>query len=179
MAKSFQHEKPPARINLFLEVQTGGAQEKVELPLRMLVTGDFSGKESNKKVEDREVININKDNFDQVLKSQNVALEFDVDDKISGVEGEEMKVKLPIQEMKDFSPDEVVKNIPALRKLMATRQLLDDMKNRLISSSEFRKKMEEVIKNDEVRAKLLGELEGVIPAPAEGDDASEESDSAS
>lgn len=173
MAKSFQHEKPPARINLFLEVQTGDAKEKVELPLRTLVTGDFSGTESDVSVEDREVININKDNFDRVLKSQNVNLEFDVANKISG-EGD-MKVNLGIENMKDFSPDEVVKKIPALSKLMATRQLLNDMKNRLISSSEFRKKMESVIKDEAARNKLLEELKGVIPEAS--DDAGAETES--
>jgi type VI secretion system protein ImpB len=168
MAKSFQHEKPPARINLFLEVQTGEAKEKVELPLRMLVTGDFSGKDSDVSVEDRDVININKDNFDRVLKSQDVNLEFNVENKIAG-EGD-MKVNLEIESMKDFSPDEVVKQIPALSKLMATRKLLNDMKNRLISSSEFRKKMESVIKDEAARNKLLEELKGVIPEASDEDE---------
>ena len=174
MAKSFQHEKPPARINLFLEVQTGDAKEKVELPLRMLVTGDFSGKDSDVSVDDREVININKDNFDRVLKSQDVNMEFDVENKIAG-EGD-MKVNLAIERMKDFSPDEVVKQIPALSKLMATRKLLNDMKNRLISSSEFRKKMESVVKDEAARNKLLEELKGVIPEASDegGGEAAEE-----
>ncbi|RMH64326.1 MAG: type VI secretion system contractile sheath small subunit, partial [Bacteroidetes bacterium] len=69
MSKSFQREKPPARINLFLEVQKGNAKEKVELPHRMMLMGDFKGREEETPVEDREVININKDNFDSVMKS--------------------------------------------------------------------------------------------------------------
>ena len=45
MSQSFQHEKPPARVNLFLEVAKGDATERVELPMRMLVVGDFTNRE--------------------------------------------------------------------------------------------------------------------------------------
>ena len=70
MSQSFQHEKPPARVNLFLEVAKGDATERVELPMRMLVVGDFTNREDGPPLEDREVINLNKDNFEDVLRSQ-------------------------------------------------------------------------------------------------------------
>jgi type VI secretion system protein ImpB len=161
MAKSFQHEKPPARVNLFLEVGTGGAKKKVELPLRMLVLGDMLGREVDEDVADREVININKDNFEDVLRSSDLNLEYTVADKLRGGDNE-MKVNLKIDSMKSFSPDNIARQIPELDKLLATRNLLQDLRNRLISVGDFRKQLEAVVKDKALRAKLLGELDKVI-----------------
>jgi len=168
MAKSFQHEKPPARINLFLEVQKGDAKKKVELPLRLLVTGDFTGKESDTSVEDREIINLNKDNFEKVMKSQDLGLEYTVDDKMTG-EGE-MSVKLNIENMKDFSPDEIAKQVPGLSRLLAARNLLQDLRNRLISVRDFRQQLESVITDEAAREELLAELEKVVPSVRDTDE---------
>jgi type VI secretion system protein ImpB len=171
MAKSFQHEKPPARINLFLEVQKGDAQAKVELPMRLMVTGDFTGKESDVPVEDREIINLNKDNFEQVMKSQDLDLDYAVDNKLTGEGG--MSVKLNIEGMKDFSPEEVAKQVPELSRMLAARNLLQDLRNRLISVRDFRQQLEAVITDDAARADLLAELEKVVPTLKEGDGAAE------
>ena len=172
MAKSFQHEKPPARINLFLEVQKGDAKKKVELPMRLLVTGDFTGKESDVPVEDREVINLNKDNFEKVMKSQELGLEYNVDNKLTG-QGE-MPVKLDFEDMKDFSPDQIAKKVPELAKLLAARNLLQDLRNRLISVRDFRQQLESVITDEAARNELLAELEKVVPSVGEEGGDSEE-----
>lgn len=161
MAKSFQHEKPPARVNLFLEVETGGALKKVELPLRMLVLGDFLGREVEEEVADREITNINKDNFEDVLKSSDLGLEYNVKDKLRGGDNE-IKVNLKFDSMKSFRPEEVAKQIPELDKLLAARNLLQDLRNRLISVGQFRKELESVIKDEALREKLLSELGEVV-----------------
>lgn len=169
MAKSFQHEKPPARINLFLEVETGGAQKKVELPLRLLVMGDFLGREVDEDVADREIININKNNFEDVLRSSELNLEYTVKDKLRGGD-EEMKVNLDFDSMKSFRPEEVAKQVPQLSKLLATRNLLQDLRNRLISVGDFRRQLESVVKDEETRKKLLSELDNIVAADEEGED---------
>lgn len=168
MAKSFQHEKPPARINLFLEVETGGAKKKMELPLRMLVMGDFLGRETDEEVADREITNINKDNFENVLKSSELELDYTVADKLRGGDNE-MKVNLKFDSMKSFNPEQIARQIPELDRLLATRNLLSDLRNRLISMGDFRKQLESVIKDDALRAKLLGELDQVV-AGADGEE---------
>jgi type VI secretion system protein ImpB len=165
MAKSFQHEKPPARINLFLEVQKGDAKKKVELPMRLLVTGDFTGKESDVPVEDREVINLNKDNFEKVMKSMDLGVDMNVENKLGG-EGE-IPVNLKIENMKDFSPDEIAKQVPALSRLLAARNLLQDLRNRLISVRDFRNQLETIITDEAARNELLAELEKVVPSVKE------------
>lgn len=162
MAQSFQKEKPPARINLFLDIVKGDAQKKVELPLRTLVAGDFSGRESGVPLEDREKINLNKDNFEDVLQSHNIEMDLTVADKLRGGD-EEMKVQLNIDSMADFNPDQVAKQVPQLQKLLATRNLLQDLRNRLISVADFRKGLEKVIKDPDALKQLDEELKKIVP----------------
>lgn len=170
MAQSFQKEKPPARINLYLDIVKGDAQKKVELPLRTLVTGDFSGRESGVPLEDREKINLNKDNFEDVLRSHDIEMNLNVADKLRGGD-EEMKVQLKIDQMSDFDPDSVAKQVPQLQKLLATRNLLQDLRNRLISVADFRKGLEKVVKDPEALKQLDEELKKIVPGEQQGGDA--------
>lgn len=161
MSQSFQKEKPPARVNLFLEVQKGDAQEKMELPLRMLVLGDFEGRESGVPLEDREKVNVNKDNFDAVLKASDLHMDLTVPDRLR--EGdEEMQVALRFDDLKSFSPEEVAKQVPELKKLLAMRGLLQDLRNRLVSVADFRKQLEAVVKDPAELAKLNDELSRIV-----------------
>ena len=69
---------PKERVNIVYQSETGDQTEDVELPLKMLVLGDFTGKPSDKAVEERAPININKDNFDAVVKGHNLNLNMTV-----------------------------------------------------------------------------------------------------
>jgi type VI secretion system protein ImpB len=160
MSQSFQHEKPPARVNLFLEVAKGNAKERIELPMRMLVLGDFKGRPDDTPLAEREVINVNNNNFEDVLKSQELGLETAVQNTLTG-EGD-LKVDLTFDSMKSFSPEAVAQQVPELARLLATRNLLQDLRNRLISVGDFRKQIEAVIKDPEAREKLLAELSQVV-----------------
>jgi len=84
MAGSFQNEIPAARINLKLDVGKGDAKKKMELPLKMLVMGDFSFKKRTDRVADREKISINKNNFEQVMDSLDLKLNYNVENKLTG-----------------------------------------------------------------------------------------------
>ena len=163
MAESFQKEKPPARINLFLEVQKGTAKKKLELPLRLLVLGEFSSKDKDLPVEQREKININKDNFNDVMKSSDLRLEMVVPDKLKGGDAE-MKVDLKFKDLSSFHPEEVAKQVPPLVRLLATRNLLQDLRNRIISMNDFRKQLETIVKDKASLAKLTEELDKLVPA---------------
>ncbi|MGR3774142.1 type VI secretion system contractile sheath small subunit, partial [Edwardsiella anguillarum] len=67
MAGSFQNEVPKARINLKLDLHTGGAGKKTELPLKLLIAGDFSNGQASAPLFEREKVNLDKNNFDAVL----------------------------------------------------------------------------------------------------------------
>ncbi len=161
MAQSFQREKPPARINLFLEVDTGDAQEKLELPMRLLVMGDYMGREDSTPVADREILNLNKDNFETVLSSMDIKLDYTVQDTLKGGD-EDMKVSLDIDSMKSFSPEEVARQVPQLNRMMAMRNLLQDLRNRIVSLPDFRKQLEKIVKDDASLEQLTAELDQFV-----------------
>ena len=159
---SFQHEKPPARINLFLDVKKGNALVREELPMRMLVLGDFGGRDRDSDLVDREIMNVNKDNFEDVMKTKDISAELVVPNKLGTDPDAEMKVSLKFDNMKSFNPDVVAKQIPELDKMLAARNLLQDLRNRVISLGDFRRQLETIIKDKDALAKLAKELEAVV-----------------
>ncbi len=161
MAQSFQREKPPARINLFLEVDTGDAQEKLELPMRLLVMGDYMGRDDSTPVAEREILNLNKDNFETVLSSMDIKLDYTVPDTLKGGD-EEMMVSLDVDSMKSFSPEEVVRQVPQLNRMMAMRNLLQDLRNRIVSLPDFRRQLEKIVKDDAALEQLRAELDQIV-----------------
>ena len=161
MAGRFQNEIPPARINLKLDVGKGTAKKKIELPLKMLVVGDFSFKEKGDRVADREKISINKENFTQVMESMDLKLKYNVENKLTG-QGD-LQVDMGMKNMDSFKPDNVAKNVPALSKMLAARNLLKDLKSNLLDNRDFRKRLEEIIKDPAAAKNLQEELKKVVP----------------
>jgi type VI secretion system protein ImpB len=159
---SFQNELPPARVNIQLSVDKGGAQKKIELPMKNLVMGDFTLKQDKTRVAERERININKNNFDQVMESMDLGLDTTVDNKLSKEAGD-MKVNLKFKNMKSFTPIEVAKQVPSLTNLMAARNLIKDLGSNLLDNREFRKRMEAILKDKTAMESLKQELENVAP----------------
>jgi len=162
MAGSFQNEIPPARVNIKLDIDKGGAQKKVELPFKMLVLGDFSQKGDTTRLVDKEKINVNKDNFNQVMESMDLGLNMSVENKINPGGGD-IKVDLKFKNIKDFSPLEIVKQVPQLSKLLAARNLVKDLKSNLMDNKEFRKKLEAIMTDKTAMDSLVAELDKIVP----------------
>ncbi|MGK3143882.1 type VI secretion system contractile sheath small subunit, partial [Pantoea sp. C2G6] len=93
MSDSFQAEVPKARINLKLALHTGGAQKKTELPLKLLVTGDFSNGQETAPLSERNKININKNNFNSVLSEYSPKVNLSVKNTLAG-DGSEENISL-------------------------------------------------------------------------------------
>jgi len=161
MAGSFQNEIPAARINLKLDVGKGDASKSVELPLKLLVMGDFTQREKEGRLADREKIAVDKNNFQQVMEDFGLNLSFTVENKLRG-EGD-MQIEIPVTGMNSFRPETVASAVPALSKLLAARNLLKDLKSNLIDNREFRRRLEELIKNPEAAEKLRAELHRMVP----------------
>ncbi|WP_421899580.1 type VI secretion system contractile sheath small subunit [Maridesulfovibrio sp.] len=149
---------PKERVNIVYKPDTGDAKEEVELPLKLLVVGDFTQKDDDRMVEDRDPVNIDKDNFNEVLKAQDLELKLGVEDKLSGEDDAQMAVNLKFESLKDFDPDRIIKQVPELQKLMELREALKALKSPLSNVPEFRKKVQELVKDDGAREKLLKEL---------------------
>ncbi len=162
MPDSFQQEIPPARVNIQLSVDKGGAQKKVELPLKMMVVGDFAQKRDGKRVMDKERLNIDKNNFSQIMGSMNLNLDMQVPNKVSS-KGGDIKVNLKVNNMKSFEPTEVARQMPDLTKLLAARNLLKDLGSNLLDNRDFRKRLESIIQDKGSMEALVQELEKIAP----------------
>ncbi len=149
---------PRERVNIVYRPATGDAQEEVELPLKLLVMGDFTGKADDRPLEEREPINIDKDNFNEVLKAQGLGVNISVPNMISGEPDEDMNVSLRFESIRDFRPEAVARNTPELNRLLELREALGSLKGPLSNLPDFRKKIQELVKDEAAREKLLKEL---------------------
>jgi type VI secretion system protein ImpB len=149
---------PKERVNIVYRPATGDAKEEVELPLKLLVLGDFTQRPDDRMVEEREPINIDKDNFNEVLKAQNLSLDLTVPNKLSDQPDEELSVSMKFESIKDFEPEAIAKNTPELNKLLELREALNSLKGPMSNRPEFRKKIQELIKDQAAREQLLKEL---------------------
>ncbi|WP_235432643.1 type VI secretion system contractile sheath small subunit [Pragia fontium] len=164
MADSFQNEVPAARVNIKLDLHTGGAQKKVELPLKILVMGDYSHGQENRPIAEREKISINKNNFNAVLADLNPKAKLTIKNTLAG-DDSETNVSLNFKDMKDFEPEQVAKQIPALRSLLAMRNLLRDLKSNLLDNATFRLELERILKDEQLSDELRAELAAIGSFP--------------
>ncbi len=155
---SKQSESPKERINVTYKPATGDQSAEVEIPYKLTILGEFNPDEEAKSVEDKKVISVNKNNFNDVLKHQDLSLNFSVDNKLTQEEGSSLNVSLDLNSMKDFSPESIVENVDEMKKLMELRQSLISLKGPLGNVPAFRKAIESAISDETEREKLLGEL---------------------
>ena len=131
MPESLQHKldrvRPP-RVQITYDVETGGAIQKKELPFVVGVLADLSGKpaESLPKLKQRKFVEIDRDNFNDVLASARPRLAFQVNNVLGG-SAEKLNVELSFENMDDFGPLALIEQVPALRKLFDARQRLSDL----------------------------------------------------
>lgn len=161
-SNSFQNEVPKARVNIKLELHTGGAQRKVELPLKLMVMGDYSNGREQRALSARSKVDINKNNFDSVLAEFSPTLKVSVENTLLG-DASETVAELSFSAMKDFEPEQVARQIPQLRALLAMRNLLRDLKSNLLDNSTFRQEFERILRDDTLSNELRAELALLAP----------------
>jgi type VI secretion system protein ImpB len=149
---------PQERVNITYKPATGDAQQEEELPLKMLFVGDYTGRADPRPVEERKPINVDKDNFQQVLAEQNLQLGLQVPDVLSGTQGQELSVKLKFSKLNDFGPDSIAEQVPELKTLLELRQALTALKGPLGNVPAFKRKIAALLADDTAREKLIGEL---------------------
>ncbi|WP_097736713.1 type VI secretion system contractile sheath small subunit [Escherichia coli] len=162
MADSFQNEVPAARVNIKLDLHTGNAKKKVELPLKLLAVGDYSNGKEQRPLSERDKIDINKNNFNSVMAEFSPAVNLTVEDTLSG-SGNEQNIALEFKSLKDFEPEQVAKNIPQLRVLLAMCNLLRDLKSNLLDNATFRRELENILKDPTLSSELRDELAKIAP----------------
>jgi len=149
------------RVHITYEVETEGAQIVRELPFVVGVMGDFSGDPTSplRPLADRKFIQIDRDNFNDVMAGMNPGLKLKVDNKLSE-EGGQMAVELKFNSLDDFEPARVAQQVPALRALLETRGKLRDLMSKVDRSEELEGLLEQVLKN-EGELKSLGDQLGL------------------
>ncbi len=163
MSDSFQNEIPRSRVNIALELETGGAKVKKELPLKLLVMGDFSNGKNNEDLSERTRISVKKDNLESVMKDLSPQVTFNVANKITGEEDSEIGVNLTFDSFKSFQPEQVAEQVPELNKMLAMRNLLKDLKSNLLDNSSLRKELERILANKPELEELKEQLQGLAP----------------
>ena len=152
---SFQNEIPKSRINITLEVETGGVRKKKELPLKLLVLGNFSNHSSQQPIAYRERISVTKADIDSVIQTLSPQLQYNISRTDQQAEH---TIQLQFKSLKDFHPENITRQVPALKKLLAMRNLLKELKANVIDNQNFRKELENIIKNPEEFHQLQTEL---------------------
>lgn len=159
---------PKERINITYKPATGNQQAEEELPLKLLVVGDFTGREDARPMEKRTPVSVDKDNFQQVLGEHQVSVAFNVANPLSSDQGAQLPVKLEFKKLSDFSPDAVAAQIPELRELLALRAELTALKGPMGNIGEFRRAVEALVKDPARRAAVVSELKQLGLAKEEG-----------
>lgn len=149
---------PKERINISYKPATGNAREGVELPFKLLVLGDFWQRQDDRIIEDREPEDINRQNFDEVMSDANLRLNFSVPNQLSQDKDSEVEVDLQVQSLKDLEPDNLIQNIPALRKVFELRESLMALKGPLGNSPQMRRAIMAMLSDEKQRGELMKEI---------------------
>ena len=164
----------PPRVHITYEVEKGGAMELKELPFVVGVMADLSGKpkESLPKLKDRKFVEIDRDNFDEVLKSSKPRLAMKVDNTLKG-DGSQLSVELEFSKLQDFEPEQVVRSVKPLAELLEVRNKLKDLLSRTEGNDRLEELLDAIISKEEVREKLAASrggdgTEGGTPPTQEG-----------
>lgn len=147
------------RVHIKYEVETEGAVVERELPFVVGVMGDFSGNPTTaqRPLKDRKFVQIDRDNFDDVMARIAPELNLKVANTLKD-DGSEMAVNLKFKSMDDFEPGRIAEQVPALKKLIETRNKLRDLMTKVDRSEELEGLLEQVLQNQEQLKKLSDDL---------------------
>lgn len=163
MALNSQHKRVSKnRVSITYDVETNGAVETKELPFVVGVLGDFSAhKDDREDLEDRTFYQVDKDNFDTVMKRVGPELKLKVDNTLSD-DGSQFEAALQFNSMKDFEPDAIIGQVDALQKLADTRAQLKTLLAKADRSRDLEKLLKEVLQSADTINALSSEL-GIDP----------------
>ena len=160
--ESLQHKldrvRPP-RVQITYDVEVGGAIELKELPFVVGVLGDFVGKPEDPlaPLKDRKFVEIDPDNFNQVLAGMKPRVAFNVDNKLQD-DGSKMGVDLKFTNIEDFEPDNIVNQVEPLRKLVEARQKLSDLRSKMDGNDKLESILQDIISNSDKQKELSDAL---------------------
>jgi type VI secretion system protein ImpB len=145
------------RVQITYDVETGGAIEMKELPFVMGIMADLSGHPEqplpNLKDPKRKFVEIDRDNFDEVLKGMAPRLAYKVDSKLTD-DDSKIGVELKFGGIDDFGPEQVANQVEPLRKLVEVRKQLSALLAKADGNDKLAEKLQEIIKDTELQQKI-------------------------
>ena len=156
------------RVHITYQVETGGAMVMKELPFVMGVLGDFTSnpKETEKRLKDRDFIEVNLQNLDKVLKDLAPQLKFTVANKLSSdPNAGEIPIDLTFESMQDFAPDRVAQRVEPLQKLLELRTQLADLRGSLQGNDKLDAILQQTLNDSGKMSQVKSEI-----APSGGKD---------
>jgi type VI secretion system protein ImpB len=160
---AIQDEIPKSRLTLRYRTEINGQPEDITLPLRLLVSGDFSqgsSKDRQVDLEERRLRNLDGRNTDAVMRDMGISLKYAVANRVDPDKGDDLQVEIPIESMKSFSPDEVAKHVPKLKGLLMLKNLLEEVMSNVDNRKEFRKLLGDLLSDEAAMSKMFEELKG-------------------
>ena len=160
--ESIQHKidrvRPP-RVQITYDVEVGGAMELKELPFVIGVMGDFVGKpeEPLPALKNRKFVEIDADNFNQVLSGMKPRVAYSVENKMQD-DGSKIGVDLTFNNIEDFEPDSVVQQVEPLRKLVEARQKLSDLRSKMDGNEKLENMLNDIIADADKQKQLSDAL---------------------
>jgi len=159
MAKKESSVAPKERINVTFKPATGGAVEEIELPMKVMVMGDFLQRHDPRSLLDRKPVSINKNNFTDVMANQKLTLELTVPNALQdGEPDSELPIKLSFQSMRDFEPGNIINQVPETQKLYQIREALVSLKGPMGNIPAFRQTLDSIVKDPQQSEKIKQEL---------------------
>ncbi|SDA32906.1 type VI secretion system protein ImpB [Methylobacterium sp. UNC378MF] len=153
---------PKERINIRYVPATMGQISETELPLKLVVLGNFLGKADTTPVEERKMINVDKNTLSTVMSESEIEKKITVRNVLDEQNGStDLRVNLKFESFKDFEPDSLVQQVPELMKMMQLREALVALKGPLGNMPAFRKRMQQILENEGSRTRLIAELEAL------------------
>lgn len=146
------------RVNIKYSPATDGQKEQKEIPLKLLVMGDFSGGANPDRLKKRKALPVDNVNFESRLAAQNICLDLNVPDRLGTDPDGQLRVQVDIRGMKDFGPDQIVQQVEPLRQLRDLRVVLEKLKQQYINEEDFRTALRAILKDPEKTRMVLGEL---------------------
>lgn len=160
--KKLSRIRPP-RVQITYDVELGGAIEKKELPLVVGILADLAGKQENPlpPVKARKFVDIDRDNFNDVMASISPRLAFPVDNRLNGDEdGSKLNVELRFRKLDDLRPESLIQQIEPLRKLFEARQRLNDLLAKLDGNDDLDVLLQDIASNTESQQKIKEATQG-------------------
>ena len=147
------------RVHIKYEVETEDGSVEKELPFVVGVMGDFSGNptEALKPLKERKFIQVDRDNFNEVMQHQRPGVQIRVDNKLDN-SNSELPVNLTFNSMEDFEPENIVNQVPELKKLKEARDKLRDLLSKSDRSNHLESILEATLQDPSKLARLADEL---------------------